>query len=150
MFPNLAAYNEAGAPRADLLAILLTGIPTGVVPGFQNYTGTAQADMLRLNMAIPPTASGPSNLGLIGGDPAGFPTAAGSSTTWPPSSSGPSPGPPSPWSTRLRRRRRRRGDPMGLTSGPTDLTAMGTENYLTSSPTSGTPISGFDALTAAS
>ena len=35
-FPNLAAY---GKPRADLNAILLTGIPSGVVPGFQNYTG---------------------------------------------------------------------------------------------------------------
>ena len=29
--------------------------------------------MLRLNVAIPPTTKGPSNLGLIGGDPAGFP-----------------------------------------------------------------------------
>ena len=27
------------ADRADLLAILLTGIPAGVVPGFQNFTG---------------------------------------------------------------------------------------------------------------
>ncbi|HZQ86596.1 MAG TPA: DUF4331 domain-containing protein, partial [Acidimicrobiales bacterium] len=69
VFPNLAAYTK---PRADLLAILLTGIPTGVVPGFQNFTGTTQADMLRLNVAIPPSAS-PNSLGLIGGDPAGFP-----------------------------------------------------------------------------
>ena len=30
VFPNLAAYTK---PRADLLAILLTGIPAGVVPG---------------------------------------------------------------------------------------------------------------------
>ena len=73
VFPNLAAYNATGAARADLLAILLTGIPAGVVPGFQNFTGATQADMLRLNVAIPPTAKGPSNLGLIGGDPAGFP-----------------------------------------------------------------------------
>jgi hypothetical protein len=29
--------------------------------------------MLRLNMAIPPTTSSPSNLGLIGGDAAGYP-----------------------------------------------------------------------------
>src|SRR5262249_45465046 len=61
-----------GKPRADLLAILLTGIPKGVVPGFQNFTGTTQADMLRLNMAIPPSSS-PNILGLIGGDAAGFP-----------------------------------------------------------------------------
>jgi hypothetical protein len=69
VFPNLAGYAKA---RADLLAILLTGIPSGVVPGFQNFTGATQADMLRLNVAIPPSGS-PNPLGLIGGDPAGFP-----------------------------------------------------------------------------
>ena len=31
VFPHLAAYTKA---RADLVAILLTGIPNGVVPGF--------------------------------------------------------------------------------------------------------------------
>jgi len=74
-FPNLAALNASGKPRADLLAILLTGIPAGIVPGFQNVTGsgTVQADLLRLNMAIPPTTQSPSNLGLIGMDAAGFP-----------------------------------------------------------------------------
>ena len=64
---------DTQARRADLDAILLTGIPAGVVPGFQNFTGHDQADMLRLNMAIPPTTTKPSNLGLIGGDAAGFP-----------------------------------------------------------------------------
>jgi len=44
-------------PRADLVAILMTGIPAGIVPGFQNYTGPVQADLLRLNVAIPPSAS---------------------------------------------------------------------------------------------
>ena len=39
VFPNLAALNASGKPRADLLAILLTGIPSGLIPGFQNYTG---------------------------------------------------------------------------------------------------------------
>ena len=73
VFPNLAALDTSGKPRADLVAILLTGIPAGVVPGFQNYTGPIQADMLRLNLAIPPTTSNPSNLGLIGGDLAGYP-----------------------------------------------------------------------------
>jgi hypothetical protein len=68
-FPHLAAIN---ADRADLLALLLTGIPAGIVPGFQNFTGPTQADMLRLNMAIPPSNS-PNPLGLIGGDAAGFP-----------------------------------------------------------------------------
>jgi hypothetical protein len=69
VFPNLANLT---ADRADLLAILLTGIPSGIVPGFQNFTGTTQADMLRLNVAIPPSAN-PNRLGLIGGDAAGFP-----------------------------------------------------------------------------
>ena len=69
VFPHLAAYTK---PRADLAAILLTGIPAGVVPGFQNFTGTAQADLLRLNLAIPPSAK-PNPLGLVAGDPAGFP-----------------------------------------------------------------------------
>ena len=50
----------------------LTGIPAGVVPGFQNYTGNVLADQLRLNVAIPPTSS-PSQYGLLGGDLAGFP-----------------------------------------------------------------------------
>jgi len=69
VFPKLAAYTK---PRADLAAILLTGIPAGVVPGFQNFTGPVQADLLRLNLAIPPTPA-PKVLGLIAGDPAGFP-----------------------------------------------------------------------------
>ena len=68
-FPNLKAYKK---PRADLSAILLTGIPEGVVPGFQNYTGPVKADMLRLNVAVPP-AKKPNPIGLVGGDPAGFP-----------------------------------------------------------------------------
>ncbi|QKE84918.1 DUF4331 domain-containing protein [Arthrobacter sp. NEB 688] len=69
VFPRLAAYKKN---RADLLAILLTGIPKGVVPGFQNYTGANQADMLRLNMAVPP-AKKPNPIGLVAGDAAGFP-----------------------------------------------------------------------------
>jgi hypothetical protein len=73
-FPNLAAYVKAKKPRADLAAIILTGIPAGVVPGFQNYTGPVQADMLRLNVAVPPTAVGKENpIGLVAGDAAGFP-----------------------------------------------------------------------------
>ena len=69
VFPNLAALN---ADRADLVAILLTGIPSGLIPGFQNFTGDTQADLLRLNVAIPPAKS-PNALGLLGGDLAGFP-----------------------------------------------------------------------------
>jgi len=69
VFPNLAGLSAA---RADLVAILLTGIPSGLVPGFQNYTGSTYADMLRLNLAIMPTSK-PNALGVIGGDLAGFP-----------------------------------------------------------------------------
>ena len=72
VFPNLASLNASGKPRADLEAILLTGLPAGVVPGFQNYTGKVLADMLRLNVAVPPSAN-PSPLGLLGDDAAGFP-----------------------------------------------------------------------------
>jgi Domain of unknown function (DUF4331) len=72
VFPNLAALNKAGTARADLEAILLTGIPAGVVPGFTNHTGPVLADMLRLNTSVKP-ASKPNILGLIGGDAAGFP-----------------------------------------------------------------------------
>lgn len=69
VFPHLAAYTKA---RADLVAILLTGIPSGIIKGFQNFTGTTFADMIRLNMAIAPSSS-PSPLGILGGDFAGFP-----------------------------------------------------------------------------
>jgi hypothetical protein len=70
VFPALAGLNKA---RGDLVAILLTGLPPGIVPGFQNYTGKVLADQLRLNLAIPPTTSNPSRYGLLGGDLAGFP-----------------------------------------------------------------------------
>jgi hypothetical protein len=69
VFPNLAALS---APRADLEAILLTGLPAGIVAGFQNNTGKVLADMLRLNVAVAPSAK-PNPLGLIAGDAGGFP-----------------------------------------------------------------------------
>jgi hypothetical protein len=75
VFPNLAALVASNTPRADLQAILLTGIPAGALtpaPGFQNYTGPVLADMLRLNMAIPP-ATHPNIYGLLALDAAGFP-----------------------------------------------------------------------------
>jgi hypothetical protein len=63
------------APRNDLVAIFATGIPVNSVTG-PNYT-TFLSDghpheMMRLNVAIPPSSS-PSRLGLLGGDVAGFP-----------------------------------------------------------------------------
>ena len=52
--------------RGDLVAVLLTG-----VPGL-NFTGSTKADLLRLNVAIPPSAE-PQRLGVLDGDFAGFP-----------------------------------------------------------------------------
>ena len=52
--------------RDDLVAVLLTG-----VPGL-NHTGPTLADMLRINLSIPPTAT-PNRLGVLAGDTAGFP-----------------------------------------------------------------------------
>ena len=72
VFPNLAALVKSGTPRADLEAILMTGIPAGIIKGFTNFTGPVVADMLRLNTSIP-AASKPNMFGLLGGDPAGFP-----------------------------------------------------------------------------
>src|SRR5271165_1512718 len=76
-FPNLQAAVTAGTVRADLEAVLLTGIPAGVIPkapNFTNFTGSVQADLLRLNTSIPPaTRKTLSPLGVIGNDLAGFP-----------------------------------------------------------------------------
>ncbi|MBV8464172.1 MAG: DUF4331 domain-containing protein [Acidimicrobiales bacterium] len=144
VFPNLAAFNASGAARSDLVAILLTGIPSGVVTGFQNFGGTTQADLLRLNVAIPPSGS-PSNLGLIGGDAAGYPNGrrvfddvatielrciAGASL---------------PLVDKSYKADAAAGEiSMGLTSGPTDLAARGTENYLSHFPYLGQPHQGFE------
>ena len=78
-FPKLAAFIRSGAPRADLEAIFLTGIPAGVIPGFDGTSpgkGSVAAEMLRLNMGYAPTGTnggGTSIYGLLGGDVAGYP-----------------------------------------------------------------------------
>ncbi len=146
VFPNLAAYNKGTPNRADLVAIFLTGIPSGVVTGFQNSMGTTQADLLRLNMAVPPTTSNPSNLGLIGNDAAGYPNGrrvfddvvtialravAGATLplvdkTFKPDAA----------ATAVTD---------GLTSGAADTTALGTQSYLASFPYLGIPHQGFAA-----
>ena len=62
-----AALDDAPTTeRDDLVAVLLTGIP-GL-----NYTGPKKADLLRLNVAIPPSEE-PERLGVLAGDFAGFP-----------------------------------------------------------------------------
>jgi Domain of unknown function (DUF4331) len=74
VFPNLAALVKSGKPRADLEAILMTGIPAGIIPGFQNFTGPVVADMLRLNTSVKPTPAAKQSIyGLLGGDAGGFP-----------------------------------------------------------------------------
>jgi hypothetical protein len=144
VFPNLEAYNKGTPKRDDLVAIFHTGLPSGVVAGFQNSMGTVQADMLRLNLAVPVTKQGASNLGLIGNDPAGFPIGrrvfddvttielrALAGATLPLVDKSFTPDAAAGQIT------------PGLTSGPTDTSAMGTENYLLGFPYLGTPYSGF-------
>ena len=72
VFENLRKLN--GTKRDDMVALLLTGIKPGVVPGVNTYTGPVQADMLRLNVAVPLTATGArQDLGPLAGDPGGYP-----------------------------------------------------------------------------
>ena len=145
VFPNLAAYNAVPSNvRADLEAILLTGIPGGLIPGFTNYNGTGvPADQLRLNTAIG-AAKTPNNLGLLGGDLAGFPNGrrvfddvatielrAVAGATLPLVAPG------------FTADGAAGAVSFGLTTGGTDLKAMGTERYLTSFPYLGNPYSGY-------
>ncbi|SIR67361.1 DUF4331 domain-containing protein [Williamsia sterculiae] len=69
VFTNLARYRKA---RTDLTATFLTGFEPGIVPNFQNVTGGPLADLMRLNMAVPPTPH-PNPFGILGGDMGGFP-----------------------------------------------------------------------------
>jgi hypothetical protein len=148
VFPNLASYNSGPSnSRPDIEAIFLTGIPAGVItqaPSFTNYNGTGvKADMLRLNTAIPPSSS-PNNLGLLGLDVAGYPNgrrvvddvatialraAAGATLGYvvPSFTADGAAG----------------AVDFGLTGGGTDLSANGTQHYLSSFPYLGTPYSGF-------
>jgi hypothetical protein len=60
--------NAPTSGRGDLVAVLLTGVPT------LNNTGTVQADLLRLNTTFtaPPVGTG-NRLGLLAGEFSGFP-----------------------------------------------------------------------------
>ena len=59
------------ANRDDLVAVLLTGVKLPDGSAF-TFTGDRKADLLRLNTAVPPTAS-PNPLGVLAGDLQGFP-----------------------------------------------------------------------------
>jgi hypothetical protein len=113
-------------------------------PTFTNFNGTGiKADMLRLNTAIPP-ASSPNNLGLLGLDVAGFPNGRrvfdDVATIALRAVAGATLGFVVPTFT---------ADgaagavDFGLTTGGTDLSAKGTENYLSNFPYLGTPYSGY-------
>ncbi len=54
--------------RADLVGVLGRGIP-----GLTQTTTDGFADVLRLNVAVPPTTTKPNRLGVMGGDLAGYP-----------------------------------------------------------------------------
>jgi hypothetical protein len=77
----LYGVNVPPAPRTDLVAVFLTGIP-GSVLGLPGATApmnvpagaSTGSEMMRLNMATPPTAIGAGNrLGALGGDVLGYP-----------------------------------------------------------------------------
>lgn len=72
VFPALQKLAASGKSREDMIALLLTGFKQGIFPGFQNYTGPVQSDMLRLNVAVPP-AKAVQPLGALDGDMAGYP-----------------------------------------------------------------------------
>ena len=151
-FPNLAAYDQqiknGTKTRADLDAILLTGIPASVLGGkATTYTGPIKADLLRLNLAIPPTATTDSKFtvfGLAYGDNAGFPNGrrvyddvttielqAIAGLTIPLVDPSYTP------DTVVK------SVTDGLVSSGTDITAKGSVKYLTSFPYLGTPHNGF-------
>jgi len=68
LFGNLGVVAPTNFPRTDLVEVFLTGIP-GL-----NQTTPALAEELRLNTTTPPVPAAQQNdLGVIGGDVAGFP-----------------------------------------------------------------------------
>lgn len=65
---QLYGLNVPENNRDDLVAVLLTGVPS------LNFTGPKLADLLRINLSIPPTPANRVNrLGVFGGDNAGYP-----------------------------------------------------------------------------
>ncbi len=157
VFPNLARYNTVdgsfatntkGPDRADLVAVLLTGIPSSVVPSAPTYSGTGvEADELRLNVAVPANTSNPSNLGILGGDVAGFPNgrrvfddvatieliAVAGATLGLVDKQFKADAAATPGTNVS----------FGLTSSATDTSARGTESYLSTFPYLATPWSGM-------
>lgn len=145
VFPNLAAYMAVPSnTRPDIEAILLTGPPSGVVTGFTNYNGTGiKADQLRLNTAIK-AASAPNNLGLLGGDVAGYPNGRRVFDDVATIELRAVAGATLPLVDKSYSADAAAGAvDFGLTTGGSDPDAMGTEHYLPKFPYLGTPYSGF-------
>jgi hypothetical protein len=69
LFKALYNIQVPPAPRDDLVAIFLTGIPGATQPPTSTLKPSEQ---LRLNMGVPPSAN-PNSLGVVGGDLAGYP-----------------------------------------------------------------------------
>ena len=68
LYPQFGPFQDT--KRDDLVQVLLTGLKTPAL----NYTGSTQADELRLNLSIPPTPFDKLNrLGVLGNDLAGYP-----------------------------------------------------------------------------
>ncbi len=101
VFPNLAALHEAarrpGGDPADRH-------PDGHRPGFQNYTGRSRPTCCGSTWRSADRRASRARSGCSAATRPASRTGAGSSTTWSRSSCGPSPGPPSRWSTRPSRR----------------------------------------------
>jgi len=70
LFGGLGVRAPNNFPRNDLVAVFLTGVPGLTKPAMLSAPG----EMLRLNTSIAAKAAGmQSNLGVLGGDTAGFP-----------------------------------------------------------------------------
>jgi hypothetical protein len=169
VFPNLLAFNEGKTAadklgRLDLLAILLTGIPPGIISKtFSTYpkkfttvdkylADSVLADQLRLNTAIPPVAPGAkgySNLGVLGGDIGGFPNGRRVSDDVATIELRAVAGATLPLINPLTKNNFKADTAagevtFGLTSSDTDSTAKGTEAYLSTFPYLATPHSGYN------
>jgi hypothetical protein len=69
LFGGAGVYAPTQFPRGDLIAVFLTGIP-----GVNQPIGVTGSEMLRLNTnTLPTAAAAQDRLGVLGGDPAGFP-----------------------------------------------------------------------------
>jgi hypothetical protein len=77
LLSQLFGVNVPPAPRNDIVQALLTGVPGLNCPNTSpTCSGAPVADLLRLNLAIPPKKPGDpgfSRLGVIDGDISGFP-----------------------------------------------------------------------------